>query len=563
MAASQMMAISPMELPDFQAVAISPDGKLVASDLWGTVLIFNTETLSLDEYLDDGSGEAYGVGMGNAYSDSGILVGSYYGNPAILTNGKWTMLPVTNSNFSNLANGITADGSRICGSVGLAAVSIEDVAVPMLAPAIWELQSDGTYSDPIVLPYPEKDFTGRVPQYVTANVISADGKTIAGQIVDYSGMMIIGIEYKLNNNGEWEYTVLGEDLVNPNHLEFPEYAGEMPPMPDPADFMDEDSRAAYDEAVEEWYNNAMETGDWSGYPEASDYLTEENLEDYNEAKEAYDEAFAEWNVKNEAFSNVFYDCIQVAKPLTFNNVYMMSDGSTIITSTYKEVEDPIAFFGYSNKYTPIKFNTEDGAYEIMESEESILPSGISDNGTILACTDNSYPRVAMVWLPEAEEAMTLVEYMEARTPSTADWMKENMFHDFVYTVRDEDWNMEEVMDPDVDMTGSPIATPDLSLFVTRALNLWDYTTDVNGYILPDTSTGVMAVADTKCGVRALKGGKLFLTGVVLNVTVVDTNGRVVFNATPNSNVIETGLAAGAYIVKVTTAEGNKVIKAVF
>lgn len=79
-----------------------------------------------------------------------------------------------------MANGVSGDGSRICGTLDPGVVDSEKS--PLAIPVIWELQSNGTYSEPIILPHPETDWKGECPHSVTAITISEDGNTIVGQV---------------------------------------------------------------------------------------------------------------------------------------------------------------------------------------------------------------------------------------------------------------------------------------------------------------------------------------------------------------------------------------------
>ena len=145
-----------------------------------------------------------------------MLVGSTtpVGTAAYVKGGEWHLLPVPYPEHTNLAHGITPDGKVICGVVGNDDVSLDATNI-MSLPAVWYLQDDGTYGEPVVLPHPEKDFTGRVPQYVSAISISDDGKTVVGQVRDYRGSMEEPIVYTCNDKGEWSYTLICPELINP------------------------------------------------------------------------------------------------------------------------------------------------------------------------------------------------------------------------------------------------------------------------------------------------------------------------------------------------------------
>ncbi|MGM9859621.1 MAG: hypothetical protein ACI31C_02575, partial [Muribaculaceae bacterium] len=206
--AAQAQFVEPLAMPGYSWQGISPDGKYVVSELNGTLSIINLETYEEFLYEEDWStGASYSGGLGNYLSATGIILGSTTsdGNACYWKDGEWFELYSEGTTDCNLANGITPDGSRICGSVSQAPFSV-DAKVIMQVPCYWDATEDG-YGEYHVLPHPETDFSGRIPQYITALYISEDGKTIAGQVRDYTGFCVYPILYTQNADGEWSYSL--------------------------------------------------------------------------------------------------------------------------------------------------------------------------------------------------------------------------------------------------------------------------------------------------------------------------------------------------------------------
>lgn len=568
LASTSALAAQPMELGDFAAYKISPNGKIVGSSAQSSVSIFYVDSEDYVNFLgDDTDTFSYSLGQGNCITDSGIIVGESKsdGGACVYKNGEWTPLIVPNPSLSNLANAITPDALRICGSIGLQKISTDDYPTPMLVPAIWDLQSDGTYGEPVRLPYPELDFSGRVPQYVTANWISDDGKTIVGQVVDYSGFFPIMICYRLGDDNQWTYSTGPKELYNPNNVVFPEYPGDGPMRPSIEDYMTDAEIAAYNAAYDEWYNNCMETGNWDDpNPVITDFISEEGLAAYNEALAEWQVAQEEWQAKDDAFYAAFYDCVANGKPLVFNTIALSADGKVVAYCTSEEGEiDENEPWNVPTYYRVLTFNLDDESYKLYP-RDNVSPQSITNDYCIYVNScDREVPTQGSVYVKGEEILTPIIDYVSTRNNDIAAWMKENMFHDIeAYNFETGEFYMLE----DVNCTGYPTATPNNEVIVSYVDNYWDDAAGFYfGYYMPlGPDAAVKGIAsDADFTVKAVKGGKIILTGEVENVTVYDANGSVLFNGAPASDVIETGLAAGAYIVKATGANGDKIVKAMF
>ncbi|MBQ6938977.1 MAG: hypothetical protein IJN35_03930, partial [Muribaculaceae bacterium] len=268
---------------------MSPNGKWVASQNIGSVFIYIQDG---DEYVEyaaspDAVTEYYATGIGNCISNNGILVGSTNdATCAYWQDGQWTPLLVKEENAAlNMAHGITPDGSRIVGQVGGSGLNMYSEI--MVKPVYWDRNAEGGYDSYQPLPCPTTDFCGRKPQYITAIAVSDDGKTVIGQIVDWSGFFIYPIIYTQDNEGVWSYRTIDEGVLYPEGTQFAPWPGE---MPDPKEYMTEEELAEYLEAMNEYmielekYNNG-EISTCPNEPVAEDYI----FEYYNEYSSAMHE----------------------------------------------------------------------------------------------------------------------------------------------------------------------------------------------------------------------------------------------------------------------------------
>lgn len=625
MFAGSVFAVEPQVVDNFYSVSLSPDGNWWVGQSGASSMVIkdlaNNKTYNYDE--DDL--HVYGLGSGNCVSNNGIVLGTTDNmNACYWQNGVWTELPILNAGTTNSANSILADGSVICGNVGLTAISV-DASDIMAVPAVWYRQDDGTYGAPVLLPHPDFDFTGRIPQYVTAVQMSDDGKTIVGQVVDYSGFFCAPILYTCNDAGEWTYSYIHPELLNPSGVEFPEYPGEFDLVlsyedfmteaeieaynqaiddyynaqaglvyPEPEFYMTDEEYAAYMAAMEEYYetwenypnfedymsaeeiaayNDALDEyyrlSDSLKYPEYPDYMTAEELAAYEAAKVIFDKAYDEWWEKYSAYDDAFNSCLADGYVFLFNNVRISSDGKRVATTREATVlnDDPMSWFPFKNVYYPVTFNLEDETYTQYESVENIVITYITDDYSVLASfldTDYLLPRRAYI-IPQMEvgKVLPLEDFVAETNPEVALWMKQNMTHQVPVGVNEETWDLiyEEYM-----CSGVPTSTPDMAVIATGIENSWDIDTPVNyfSYLIP--GPGTTGADDVKTegnnSVQVLAGGHLALAGEFASVTVYNIAGVAVFTAVNPGATVSTGLASGLYVVKAVTADGAALVKKV-
>lgn len=560
--------LTPTKMEDAQFTCISPDGKMAGSDLMGHITLVNPQTgevlYSYPETQDDMTQYTLSNGNGQGISNTGVVLCTRYdGDVCWWKAGEFhSLVPlVTDDAVSNGVNGITPDGLTICGYCGLKPMSTDDTLTPMSVPVIYKLKSDGTYTEAIQLPYPERDFTGRVPQYVIATNISADGRVIAGQVLDYSGAMPQPIVWKLKDNDTWEYETLGIDLLNPDHVVFPQFPDIEPKQPQAENFMSPDGLAEYNEAYQS-YAAAGYTGEM---PEYTDYMTEEELAAYNAAMAKYNEEMAVYQPLADAFNEVWFSFLESGKGtiFVFNSTSLSPDGKLLLQMEMKEIpnDDPLAW--PETKFGTSVFNLENGKYKSYGVDRNIMPSQILADGTVLGSVQDEMigTRRATIYKPAdwnsdaAPEFSWLDEYVKTINPGIYDWMKANMCGD-VIGMDPETW--EEITIEDVWYTGFPLATPDMNTIVSTQENTFDWNTEAMafGFCLPlHETSGIRDVAgEGNMTVRAQRGGLLELQGV-REVKVYDAQGRLVYSAAGVNGSVETGLK-GVCIVRATGTDGD-------
>ena len=203
----------------------SANGKWLVSNVQSAVYIFDVDGNKVYEFMDENYVDAYFAGYGRSVTNDGMVVGmmqklvdpeTYTSetNAAYFKNGEWVVLPQMSGVKAgmNAAHACTPDGRVICGALAPDGVNLGSSGQALLFPVVWTRGADNQYVCE-KLPCPEKDFTGRFPQYITAMDISDDGNAIVGQIRDYSGFYIVPILYNRNSEGQWSYQVVAGDVV--------------------------------------------------------------------------------------------------------------------------------------------------------------------------------------------------------------------------------------------------------------------------------------------------------------------------------------------------------------
>lgn len=547
----------PKLYPDASFQCISADGRYVVSEVYGSVWIYDLTNGEVVEFnqSEEGDDPSYTLGLGNCITaDGSVLLGSTKSklDAAYYQGGEWHALEVLNPEHSNMANGITPDGSRICGSIGLNDMSFDDVI--MLVPAFWDRNPDGNGYGPCeVLPYPTKDLFGETPQYITAVAISSDGKTIIGQVRFSSGMMHIPIVYKEDENGLWEYSFPTQALFNPDKLEPVENPGDGPIMPSYETYMSQEEIDAYNTAMSKYYQT------WEPpMPEPEDFMTEEE-------KIAYAEAMAKYEAEAEVWEEQFYaywdyaNAVRDSSPnFVFNNVYLSTDNKTIVGSLEKQIlnDDPLAWSPFKTVYTPCSVDIATGELKVYEPGESCLASGVADNGVILAYdVQGTIPM--MGYIIKDDEIQNVNDYITSLVPEYASWIDENMTHEvLVDAIYDEETDEFEEIYKEVTFGGMPIATPDMSIIAMWNDTPWDNMSFAESVLFDlRKTTGVATISMAK-NISAGANGTVIVPAGFVSLDVYALSGACVKTVNEPNGVISLDLPAGVYVAKGTRADGT-------
>ncbi|MCC8072465.1 MAG: T9SS type A sorting domain-containing protein [Bacteroidales bacterium] len=528
---------------------LSPNGRWAISEEAGCIIIFD---LWMDEeyaWDGDGTNTDYSVGIGNPVSNDGIVVGnsSLYGgamywDPA---DDDWHTLPVNlDTSYGNYPRAITADGRRICGSAGMEAFSIDSEGI-MQVPIIWDRQEDGTYAEAVFLPHPDKDFTGRTPQYVLATCISDDGKTIVGQIVDWSGMFYHPIMWRESDNGEWSYEIVHPELLAPIDYEFPEFPGEGPAQPSWETYMTEEELEAYTAAMEEYYA----TGDYSLYPNYRDYMTDEEYEEYLLAYEAYMNQYIIWSAAYTEFADAISDATANAARFQFNSIALSPNGRYMaLTDVYSD------YFNNIFLASPYLFDLQEGTYKIYNHKDQVTATYVNDDATMLAVSGLQTYLLQAYIAPKGHDFELLYDYVEARDTELAEWMDDYLTHSYT------DYMTGEVVTGTY--AGQPTGDAELNTLATYVYNFWggEYAFSSFIYDFSDlASIKTVGTATDELVVKLNADGSITATQPLKSLAIYDLNGRLTWSGewAQGATTALPGLTKGTYVVKARGLNGSE------
>ena len=532
---------------------LSPNGQWGVSECYGVLAVFDFVNDTRYIFEPETQSDSYSMGFGTCISNDGVLTLTTSYNimkPMYWENGEIIELPINaQTEKEGLANGITPDASRICGTVMRSNWTSEDRINQI--PVVWNRNSEGVYDLYVELPYPKKDIFGATPQSVTALCISQDGKTVAGQVRSGSGWYHSPIVFREDADGNWSYEVLGEELIITHpEIELPEDPGESPQHPEATDYMTEEMAAQYEADCAAWSIGEP-------YPKSTDYMTAEAAQRYLSDYAAAQAAIDEWNEKYYEYQRVFHARTEGCAQFDFNSCYLSADGRYMVGNhlyldSWENIEE----------IYPVIFNLQNGTYEKRNSENQYATFV---NSTGVALTTNSimnyFMRNVYVSTPGGNYT-PLQDWVKGINADLYDWMDENMRHDY------DSYDMETGQAIRVEngwLTGSATATPDMSLIATEAMNIWDeYEIPYYSYLLPVRSeiskVNNFAGKNTFLGVNASKGGIVNVTGDAASLEVLDLAGRTLFTASNPSGSIATGLSNGIYMLKATAPDGKTIVK---
>lgn len=559
---------------------MSPNGQWTTQAMQGSVVIFNRVDSVFYKYGEEDGMSAYSIGQGNAINNDGIIVGGISeSQPAYWQDGEWNLLPLAEADtvVFNSADAITPDGRRIVGTMACTKWDL-NASGQMLAPVVWTKGEDGKYGMYQRLPQPTRDFSGRIPMYITARSISADGKTIFGQISDYSGMYPCLIVYKEDADGNWSYQTLGQELLYKEGTEFPAWPNYEPKQPNIKNYMSEQELAQYNEAMAlyedstDLYNQGL-IDKYPSYPLYDDYLKNEaKKEEYTQACDKYEEENEAYRDSTAVFYDVFYEAC-TEKAFAFNEVITSENGRYYVCSlSYPDPDgDPLAW-SQETITVPVCFDLQaEGAPMTQLDGNDVITCSVLNDGTVFLATPSmEYTRNAYVIPAGSKKAISFFDWMKAKSLPAYNWMTENLSFDYEGVEYDDDGNEILVNVPDSLIAGTLSVNAEgtvFSAFLWDAWSLADKGQYISYFIDLNPASGVAAPKAEVTEVKVYPNPTtdiLYIDGDICKINIFDLSGRVVYESSSVSSSIPMASIAGrgTYLVKLTTTDGNIVVKTV-
>lgn len=587
--AASAAGVTSQTIPSFYATGISDNGQWIAgqSDEGGVIIV---KDLVNDKVYVTGSlslqGTGYVAAAGKMIANDGTAIALYDGLPYYWTpsgdKGVWTPLPGKAVDGSAFIGSITPDGSIIVGGMGETGLSLD--GHQMNYPCIWYRNEDGTYGDPVGLPFPNKDPFGENPQYLHCVSVSDDGKTIGANMTVGSGIYDLPFLYRQNENGEWTYTDLGTSLLNPESREMLRFPNDLNmSQPDAWQYLNDEQGAAFWAAFYDWA--AQEPQASMDGPEQTiaqayfmaEFMDPKDAEKFLADLNRYKDAFDKYNEELKKYYEFREYLRTEGVNFLMNNSRISPDGKYIYFTGMKTVVvDPtMGEEGYFQSHTPVRFDIETGESLIYDWDHNLILVSVAEDYSVLCRIvgdDDYWPTEGWIYPEGKTEGLTIPEWVKQNGSSQAyTWMEENMYQEVIMGVTDTGAFQID----DIFTVGLPFCTPDLSLILCgNSTMYWNnnyadmysfvsYVVDT-GYQIEDSGVENITGELTEESLTVYPGGVIALNGSFDSLEVYDISGALVYTASNPFGSVSTGLAKGIYVIKGATASGKTITrKAVF
>lgn len=552
-------------IQDYEFDCISDNGQFIsASNINAGVTIINRYTGQQYDFSDPTMATIYSCW---GISNNGIAVGNNGYCACYWKDGKEIELPQPAEgdaahNAMGNAFSVSANGKYIIGGVSTGTGFSADNL--MMEPVIWTLQADGTYTYE-VLPYDKTDFSGRAPQYISAQCITEDGKFVVVQVRDYSGDVVYPIFYTKQDDGTWTRKTFGAGLFwdEEKIAALPEMPVDpSKEIPNPVTYFTKQDSIDYNKAVDE-YSAALDQCqqgilDWSELPEYPQYwmFISEKRDQWVADSTAY-------MAKANKYTNDIIDYLEKFQAALYNksiatNQWSMSTNGKYVATA---MEDKNLRYTY-----PAYFDLtgEEPQLKLIESITDGLASSVSNNGTLIANAPAlEYTRNASVINITEKDAQPVpfYDYIAARDAKAGEFLKTN--YSFNVPVSNGsgdggDWGdggfdegglfsakknirpMDYVIVPDSIVTGTVSINSDATIFLSFMREEFSNADGISvdrSYIIDlnkDATSGIHAVkvdnttngtviAREYYGINGQRLGRLPLKGVYLE-KIITTNG---------------------------------------
>lgn len=494
----------------------SDDAEWLVQNLQGTLGVVRRSTGDQWESYDLNGLKLYMAGLGHSVTNDGYIVGMAGDSAAVWHDGEWTPLPQPTGvgTSYNTGHSITPDGRRICGVLGNNGASMTGQdAKAMAYPVVWTKNGAGEY-EVETLPYPEKDFLGMTPQYVTAVAMSNDGRTVVGQVRDYSGFYVIPIVWSEAQDGTWSYRLVGSaEVYHADKLgELPEMPT-APTMPNANDYMTADDVDAYNAALEKYNEDVTkyfngELDEYPEYPLMQDYISDPDqkaaylaaLDQYQKDQQQYMLDYTDYMTKR--------DEIVTNKSFVQNTLCLSGSGRWLGVTLEDRGQGGGDMWGSSTTSTSGLFDLteQDPQYQAVNSPGSWLTTSALDDGTLLYATPASaYTRTTFVSTLEGGKRanVTFADYVYGINPEAGKWIEDNNTYDVALWDYNDNWEYVVVGTvEDSLVTGTVMANSTGDVFVSYYTD--DLTEESDGnalsYIVDLTaSAGIHATGAARKG----------------------------------------------------------------
>lgn len=532
--------LSPVRTAVFPGECIhsySPNGLWMVSelDVERSLLIRNLETGEYWTYFSDGMDEGvdYTLAMTRDVSNDGTVIAEVQNVPSYWRNGEWTPLDGAKGAMAAIIGSITPDGSVIVGSVSQGSSR-------QTKPCVWRRQPDGSYGRIEFLPNPVRNNVENGAQYINANAISDDGKTIAVSYRSGSGFNNLPYVYIQDSEGNWTSKSLADELINAPYKDMPQSPGAYrgPSIPNFEAYMTEEELERFYAESGRWVDEQYALGYNDdevfamGYVYAAEFMSEENRKKYEPLARAFADAYIPWANAVIEYNKKLAEVADKIISFEFNNVFISPDGKYVYATAYKSIlEDPTdPEFGMVDYHAPVRFDVATGEYTLYPFDYDMMITYIAEDYSILGWDfdrDVYLYRPAYI-IPGGEtEPIEIPEYFKEKGNRYAcDWLEQNLYQEVLIGFTQTGAYMWE----DKWCVGKPVATPGLNLWGFGVSTLywstppeWDavlstYVFNPDNELLPDDSGN----ENEDSGVEGIISDDIYRVTNLQGITVLET-----------------------------------------